>query len=343
MNHSNSENLEKTFTVTNPERLDSFLSTTLEASRNQVAQMIKKSLIKVNTKICTKPGLKLKTDDTIIVTFPKVEPSKPLEIDFDVDVIFEDEHILVINKPSGVTVHPAPSVKEPTLVEWLKHKNISLSTLSGEERHGIVHRLDKGTSGAMVVAKTNEAHEKLSAQLMDRSMGRYYIAVIDMPLKDNMIVERPIGRNSKNRLKMGITSAEKGKSAKTAFAKVSLNEAENVELIACKLYSGRTHQIRVHLESISRRIVGDDLYGFKSKKDKIDRIFLHAFRLYLIHPISGEPMEFTAPLPAALEEGLTSYFNGEDLREKLTPSTIEHLFDDMDDWMYVTTQDAPTL
>jgi len=275
------------------ERLDKFLLNYLNESRSQIANFIKNGYVKVNEKIIKKAGYKLKKNDTIILTTPqnKTTPTT-YPIDFDIEIIYEDDDLLVINKPSGVTVHSAPSVKEATIVDWLKYKNISLSTISGQERHGIVHRLDKGTSGAMVIAKNNSAHRFLSAQLQDKSMGRIYLAVINEPLKEDLTINKPIARNPKNRLKMGIV--EGGKEAKTFFKKLLLSKDEKKELILAKLYTGRTHQIRVHLKSISRYILGDDLYGFKSNNDKIDRILLHAYCLYLSHPRTKEKLYFIA-------------------------------------------------
>ena len=244
-------------------------------------------------------------------------------IDFDVEVLYEDDYLLVVNKPSGLVVHPAPSVKEPTLVDWLIHKGISLSTISGEERHGIVHRIDKETTGALVVAKTNEAHEKLSEQLQDKSMGRYYLALIDCPLKDDTVVDKPIGRNPNNRLKMDVVPH--GKTAKTAFVKLA-QTIYDVELIAAKLFTGRTHQIRVHLNTLGRHILGDDLYGFKTKRDKIARVNLHAYLLYLVHPKTGEKMEFVAPLFDDMTDYIAKYFDQEIVDRKINPETMGSLF-----------------
>jgi len=229
----------------------------------------------------------------------------------------------VINKPSGLVVHPAPSVKEPTLVDWLIHKGISLSTISGEERHGIVHRIDKETTGALVVAKDNKTHEKLSEQLQDKSMGRYYLALIDCPLKDDTIVDKPIGRNPKNRLKMDVVPH--GKNAKTAFVKLA-QTIYDVELVAAKLFTGRTHQIRVHLNTLGRHILGDNLYGFKTKRDKIARVNLHAYLLYLVHPHTGEKMEFVAPLFDDMTDYITKYFDQELVDKKINPETLGTLF-----------------
>ncbi len=300
-------------------RLDRFLQSKLDVSRNQIEQLIKKGLVCIEQKRVKKAGRKLKAGQRVEVTLLEAAPSRA-EVDFEVEIIYEDEDIMVVNKPSGLVVHPAPSVKEATLVDWLKSKHISLSTLSGQERHGIVHRIDKETSGALVIAKNNFAHEKLSAQLQDKSMGRYYLALIDMELKENCTVEAPIARNPKNRLKMGVVPG--GKGAKTAFVKLLGGEKNRYELIAAKLYTGRTHQIRVHLNSLGRHIVGDNLYGFKSKNDKIGRFFLHAYIMYLKHPRSGEVMHFTVPLGADFNEILKKNFSMERLNEKIKSENI---------------------
>lgn len=324
--------MDKNFIVFETNRLDKFLASNIDASRNQIEQLIKKEYVKVDGKVVSKTGLKLKENQSIDVHFPEAEFNsikdesfikKSLE-DKNVEIIYEDNDILVINKPYNLTVHDAPSVKDATLVDWLKLNNISLSTLSGEERHGIVHRLDKGTSGVMVVAKTNQAHLGLSRQLEDKSMGRYYIAIIDMPLKDNVIINKPIGRNQNNRLKMSIE--ENGRSAKSAFYKIDLSNKENFELIAAKLYTGRTHQIRVHLSSMNRHILGDNLYGFKGELNKINRFYLHAYYLYLTHPITNEQMRFKANLPKDMDEFLNINFQRENINEKLNENNIVNYF-----------------
>ncbi len=318
--------VEKRLVAQRAERLDKFLANELQESRNQVEQLIKKGFVKVDTKEVTKPGHKLKPGQEVIVHLPSPAKSERAAVDFDVEKIYEDEDILVVNKPAGVVVHPAPSVKEPTLVDWLKQEGISLSTISGEERHGIVHRIDKETSGLLVVAKNNEAHQKLSEQLQDKSMGRYYLAFIEPPLKENVIVDRPIARNPKNRLKMAIM--ENGRSAKSAFVKLLPSKNGKYELIGAKLFSGRTHQIRVHLSSLHRHILGDSLYGFKSKGVTIPRVFLHAYILYLLHPRSGERMEFVASLPQDMKEFAAKHFDMETLHEKIDPHSFTSYFDD---------------
>lgn len=317
--------MNKNFIVQEENRLDKFLSIALEATRNQIEHLIKKECVKVDGKTVTKTGLKLKCHQTIEVFLPETEKKEAQVIDFEVEIVYEDEEILVINKPANLIVHDAPSVNEPTLVDWLKKKNISLSTISGEERHGIVHRLDKGTSGLMVVAKSNEAHVFLSQQLQDKTMGRYYLALIDLPLKENCMIEKPIARHPNNRLKMGIV--ENGKYAKSAFSKIALSKNENIELISAKLFTGRTHQIRVHLNSINRHILGDNLYGFKGDLNKIRRVYLHAYSLYLVHPRTKKPMDFLIDMPNDINEFLQENFNMEEISEKINKNYIINSFD----------------
>ena len=307
-------------------RLDKILAAQLDVSRNQVEKLIKDALVSVNDKTVIKSSFKVTEGDEISYTFKEAEKRVAPPVDFDIEILYEDDYMLVVNKPSGLVVHPAPSVKEPTLVDWLIHKGISLSTISGEERYGIVHRIDKETTGALVIAKDNKAHEALSMQLQDKSMGRYYLALIDCPLKENTVVDKPIGRNPNNRLKMDIVPH--GRSAKTAFVKL-LTSQHGVELIAAKLFTGRTHQIRVHLNSLGRHILGDDLYGFKSKRDKISRVNLHAYLLYLTHPVSGEKMEFVAPLFDDMKMYLSKYFDQSEVDEKINPHTLGTLFTDL--------------
>ncbi|MBD3823293.1 MAG: RluA family pseudouridine synthase [Epsilonproteobacteria bacterium] len=303
------------------QRLDIFLSAELDENRSQIAQLLKQECVFIKGKLVTKAGTKLRDGDLVVVRLPEAESIEPQEIDFDVEIIYEDDDVLVINKPTDLTVHPAPSVKEPTLVDWLKHKGIALSTISGEERHGIVHRLDKGTSGAMVIAKNNDAHEKLSKQLQDKSMGRYYLAVVTPPLKEDIVeVDRAIGRSSHNRLKMACI--EGAKEAKTHFAPLLYSHDESEQLIACKLFTGRTHQIRVHLEILNRHILGDHLYGSTKKESKTERILLHAYIIYFIHPSSGKLVSFRADFDEQFGEYLTKKFDKDKIYETTQDSYI---------------------
>jgi len=311
------------FKTKTPNRIDKTLAQELNVSRNQVEKLIKDGQVEVNGKTVTKTSFKVLEGDEVAYEFKEAEKRVVPPVDFDVEVLYEDEYLLVVNKPSGLVVHPAPSVKGATLVDWLIHRGISLSTISGEERHGIVHRIDKETTGALVVAKDNKTHEKLSEQLQDKSMGRYYLALIDHPLKDDVAVDKPIARNPKNRLMMSVV--HDGRNAKTAFVKLLVSKWD-VELIAAKLFTGRTHQIRVHLNTLGRHILGDDLYGFKTKRDKIPRVYLHAYLLYLVHPHTGEKMEFVAPLFDDMTSYLNKYFDQGEINEKINPSALGTLF-----------------
>jgi len=314
------------YTATKAERLDTFLTEQIGQTRSQIAALIKRECVFVDGKKVARPGVKLKVGQHVKVEFPEAKEEKALDVDFDVEILYEDDDVLVINKPSGVTVHPAPSVKEATLVDWLKHKGIRLSTISGEERHGIVHRLDKGTSGTMVVAKNNEAHEFLSKQLQDKSMGRYYIAVVTPPLKEDVtIIESNIGRSSHNRLKMAC-GLEHGKYAKTMFKHLALSGDEKTQLIACKLFTGRTHQIRVHLESMNRHILGDHIYGLSPKTEKAERILLHAYLIYFIHPTTKEKLFFKADFDKIMNDTIVNKFDTEILNEVIDTEYIMHSF-----------------
>lgn len=307
------------------QRLDLFLASKINQSRSQIAQLIKKEAVFIDSKLCLRTGVKLKVGQQVKVLFREAVEQPALEVNFDVEVLYEDDDVLVINKPSGLTVHPAPSVKESTLVDWLKHKGIRLSTISGDERHGIVHRLDKGTSGVMVVAKNNHSHEFLSQQLQDKTMGRYYIAVINPPIKDEFSeVECSIARSSNNRLKMACVP--NGKYAKTIFKTLLLSNDEKNQLILCKLFTGRTHQIRVHLESLNRHIIGDHLYGTALKNEKSERILLHAYEIYFIHPATKERLTFKASLDVAMNQYIYQKFNKEYLDEFFKTNNTQYGF-----------------
>jgi 23S rRNA pseudouridine1911/1915/1917 synthase len=178
----------------------------------------------------------------------------------------------------------------------------------------------------LVIAKDNKTHEALSSQLQDKTMGRYYLALIDHPLKEDIIVDKPIARNPKNRLKMDVVAG--GKSAKSAFIKL-INSNKDKELISAKLYTGRTHQIRVHLNSLGRHILGDDLYGYKHKKAKIPRVFLHAYMLYLVHPVTNKMLEIVAPLFDDMREFCNHNFDENELKNKLDATYIKNRFNEI--------------
>lgn len=266
-------------------RLDKLLAQRLGVSRSQVTQLIKKGLVKVDGVVVKKGGVEVTGEEEIEVGQLERETTPVETPDWEVPILYQDSNLLILNKPPGVVVHPAPSYRGPTLVEWLKGRGFSLSTLAGEERVGILHRLDKETTGALMVAKNNWAHAQLAEQLKSREMGRYYLMVLNQPLKRPVIVEKPIGRNPKDRKKMGVVAG--GRPAKTLFIPVAGN------LVLAKLYTGRTHQIRVHLKELGRWILGDSVYG---KGEGADRVMLHGYQLYYRDPESGERRVVTAPL-----------------------------------------------
>lgn len=297
-----------------PLRLDLFLNQKLDISRSQALNLIKKKLIKINDKIAQKSGILVKPND--IITLSQIIDDKPIESksNISIQIIYEDDDILVINKPPYLATHGAPSLKEESLVDWLRANNMRLSNISGEMREGIVHRLDKQTSGVMVVAKNNLSHIFLSKQLQSHTMGRLYIALIDLPLKDDIEIECYLSRNPKNRLKISKTNNKtNSRYSKSNFFKLLLSEDSNQEMILAKLSTGRTHQIRAHLESFNRHILGDSLYGYKGMEM---RIMLHSYILFLEHPKLGK-MSFVADMFDDMQDYLQNNFNMERVNEIL--------------------------
>lgn len=297
-----------------PLRLDLFLNQKLDISRSQALNLIKKKLIKINDQIAQKSGILVKPND--IITLSQIIDDKPIESksNISIQIIYEDDDILVINKPPYLATHGAPSLKEESLVDWLRANNMRLSNISGEMREGIVHRLDKQTSGVMVVAKNNLSHIFLSKQLQSHTMGRLYIALIDLPLKDDIEIECYLSRNPKNRLKISKTNNKtNARYSKSNFFKLLLSEDSNQEMILAKLSTGRTHQIRAHLESFNRHILGDSLYGYKGMEM---RIMLHSYILFLEHPKLGK-MSFVADMFDDMQDYLQNNFNMERVNEIL--------------------------
>lgn len=293
-------------------RLDIFLSSQLQKSRNSIGALIRSNAIKIDGVVVAKPSHKLTIGSIVEIELPKTPEIDPAPtVDFDIDILYEDDSFLVVNKPANIVVHPASTHKEATLVDWLQSKSYTLSTISGELRNGIVHRLDKETTGGLIIAKTDTAHQKIAAQLEDRSLGRYYLAVIDLPLKESVVIDKPIARHPTKRTKMAVV--QNGKMAKTSFVKLA--ELDGFELIAAKLYTGRTHQIRVHLSSINRHIIGDELYGYKPPKDKIDGFFLHAFKLDLVHPNTNKRVDLFVPLPTHFVSLLQKHYTKDEIDE----------------------------
>lgn len=294
--------MEKNFRVEeeyNLERIDKYLSMKLSDSRANVQALIKAKNITVNDNP-TKNNYKVKTDDLIVVVpFEEVETDVIPE-NIPIDIIYQDKDVLVVNKSDDMVVHPAVGNTTGTLVNALLYHVKDLEAIKGEIRPGIVHRIDKETSGLLMVAKNNKALEHLGEQLREKTVTRKYIALVDGVIPHNLgKVNAPIGRDPKNRQRMACV--ENGKEAVTNFKVIE--RFENNTLIECVLETGRTHQIRVHMNYIGFPIVGDQKYGLR-KTDTTHGQYLHAQTLGFVHPATEEYIEFTSELPSFFEEKL---------------------------------------
>lgn len=275
-------------------RIDVFLNEIFEdMSRSQLQKLIEEENITVNDKI-VKSNYKIKTSDIIKVCIPELKVLEIKAEDIDIEILYEDEDIAIINKPQGMVVHPAAGNYSGTLVNALLSKCSNLSGINGVIRPGIVHRIDKDTSGILVVAKNDIAHRSLAEQIKEHTVKRIYIALVEGIIKnDTGTVDKPIGRNPIERKKMAIV--RNGRKAVTHYKVIE--RFKNNTLIEARLETGRTHQIRVHMAYLGHPLVGDPLYGFKKQKYNLLGQVLHAKTLGLVHPRTHEYMEFTSPLP----------------------------------------------
>ncbi|MDT8716608.1 RluA family pseudouridine synthase [Clostridium sp. 19966] len=275
-------------------RIDKYLSELItDKSRSYIQEIINRGNVKVNDKI-VKSNYKIKNADSILVDIPELEILSVEPEDIPLDIIYEDNDIIVVNKPQGMVVHPAVGNYSGTMVNALLAHCKDLSGINGVIRPGIVHRIDKDTSGVLVVAKNDCAHNSLSEQLKDHTMNRIYIALAEGVIKqDEGKVDALLGRHTVDRLKFAVV--KDGKKAITHF-KV-LERYNNATLIQCKLETGRTHQIRVHMAHIGHPLVGDPLYGYKKQKFNLQGQMLHAKTLGFIHPTTHEYIEFNSELP----------------------------------------------
>lgn len=277
------------------ERLDLYLAHELDdISRSYIQKLIKEGLVKVNNKVVKARYIVLEGDH-IQVYLP--EP-KELEIEpenIPIDIVYEDEDIAIVNKPQGMVVHPAPGNYNGTLVNALLYHLGNLSSINGIIRPGIVHRIDKDTSGLLMVAKNNFAHEELSKQLKAHTINRIYNALVDGNIKEDMgTIDAPIGRHPIDRKKMTVTDVN-SREAVTHFR--VLERFGQYTLIEAKLETGRTHQIRVHMSFINHAVTGDPVYGGKNQRFNTNGQLLHAKTLGFIHPRTGEYLEFDSSLP----------------------------------------------
>ena len=304
-------------------RLDQFVATHADLTRSAAARLIEDGAVTVNGKTAAK-NYKVAKGDRVEIVLPEPEPAEALPENIPLDIIYEDDDIIVVNKPVGMVVHPAAGNPTGTLVNaLLYHCGTSLSGVGGVIRPGIVHRIDKDTSGLLVVAKNDEAHLALSAQLKEHHISRIYTAIaIGNFREEEGTVDAPIGRHPVDRKKMAVihNSDLRSRDAVTHWSVVSRGEADGnaFTLLRCQLETGRTHQIRVHMASVGHPLLGDAVYGgantrFEAKhRASITGQCLHAGELHLTHPRTGEEMQFFAPMPANMQHVVDILFKNDE-------------------------------
>jgi len=291
------------------ERIDRFLASVVGShSRSQIQRLIKDGLVTINGEP-TRANASVRAADRITLDVPEPVAPAPSPEEIPLDVVYEDRDLIVVNKPAGMVVHPAAGHASGTLVNALLHRVADLSGIGGELRPGIVHRLDRGTSGLIVIAKHDRAHEALARQFHDREVEKESLALVWGVVQAGRRIDLPIGRDPANRQKM----SARARRARTAVTRITrVRHFQGVTLAQVAIATGRTHQIRVHLSAINHPIVGDPVYGGVRKRVPADlravmqltRPFLHAARLAFDHPVEGRPLEFTAPLPDDLQHVL---------------------------------------
>ncbi len=279
-------------------RLDVLLAEESGLTRSQITRLIEEGQVTVDCKPASKPGLKPNLGADILLTVPPPKEAKARPEDIPIDILYQDQDLAVVLKPCGMVVHPAAGNEEHTLVNALLHHLTGLSGIGGEMRPGIVHRLDKDTSGLLLIAKNDEAHVALSQQLKNRQMEKHYRAIVEGTMKDvSGTINAPIARSKQDRKRMAIDPA--GRDALTEWT--LLENRKNTAYLDVHIITGRTHQIRVHMASIHHPIAGDPIYGPK-KPLKFPRLMLHAYSLAFTHPRTGERMAFTAEVPEEFVE-----------------------------------------
>lgn len=282
-------------------RLDRFLANLCaDLSRTRIKRLIVEGEVTVDGKP-SNAGYRLNPGHRVEVRVPEPVASQMLPQDIPIDVVFEDDHIIVVDKPSGLPVHPGPGHPDSTLVNGLLALRPNMGAVGGVMRPGLVHRLDMDTSGLMVVAKTDTVHAELTNLMKDRAFDKGYTALVKGILSPReALIDAPIGRDPHDRKRMALS--DKGRESQTAYSTLRVNK--NTTLADVRLITGRTHQIRVHFASIGHPVVGDSTYG--EEDEMLGRQFLHAHRLGFRHPITGKGLEFDAPLPAQLQAYLDS-------------------------------------
>ena len=273
-------------------RLDVYLAEKLAKTRSAVLKAIQEGNVLLNGAPPAKAGVKVEEGDRISVEIGEPRPITAAPQDIPIDILYEDEDVVVVNKPQGMVTHPASGTPDGTLVNALLHKVSGLSGINGEIRPGIVHRLDKDTSGVLVVAKNDAAHLSLSRQISEKKALRYYYALLVGNLSsDEGRIDKKIARSKKDRKKMAVD--EEGRTALTLYKVIE--RVKGYTLVECELRTGRTHQIRVHMKSIGHPVLGDPVYGKESPLAPHGQL-LHAHKLVFFHPRTGEEMTFEAPV-----------------------------------------------
>ena len=282
-------------------RVDKYLASTLEKSRTEIQKMFDDNLVLINNKK-QKPSYILKIGDVIEYEEEMDVPSPLTKKDFTLDVVYEDQDVIVINKPSGMVVHPAHGHYDDTLVNGLLYHCHDLSSINGVVRPGIVHRIDKDTSGLLVVCKNNDAHQALAKQLQEKTCTRKYLAIVFGTFNHTVgRIDAPIARDPKNRQKQAVV--EGGKDAITNFT--VLERLGEYSLVECRLETGRTHQIRVHMAYIGHPVLGDPLYASKKLSSGEFGQYLHAYELSFIHPRTGERLTFKVDPPLEFQKKIS--------------------------------------
>ena len=295
-------------------RLDQFISEVSELSRSQAKGIIEEGLVKVDGKVVKKPSQKVKEGQVVEFEIPEPEPIEVKPENIPLDVVYEDRDVIVINKPAGMVVHPAPGHYSGTLVNALLYHCKDLGGIGGALRPGIVHRIDKDTAGLLVVAKNDLAQQSLIEQFKNRTVGRFYRALIyGIPKKDYNRIVLPIGRDKFDRKKFSPNTTSP-KEAITNYWVIEKFPKHNVSEIKCKLETGRTHQIRVHMSNLGHPLLGDRTYGYKPSRieneklrELIDEMGMHALCAYYLafdHPRTGKRMEFEVELPEGYKGAL---------------------------------------
>lgn len=290
-------------------RLDMFLTDSMEdMSRSSIQKLISGGHVVVNDEVCTTKKRKMENGDEVRITIPVAEELDILPEDIPIDIVYEDDHVLVVDKPKGMVVHPGVGNMSGTLVNAIMyHCKDRLSSINGVERPGIVHRIDKDTSGLLMIAKTDQAHNSLAAQLAEHSSTRAYKAIVYNNFKeDEGRIDLPIGRHPTNRLKQAVTDIN-SRHAVTNY-KV-LERFGRFTFVEARLETGRTHQIRVHMSYMKHPLLGDSLYGPAKNSFGVEGQMLHAYLLGFVHPATGEYMEFESPLPKEFDRVLNRLRN----------------------------------